>query len=140
MLLNEGKGDDASKLIDRILKEHPKDQATLRLRASLWVESRDTVNLDAAVRDLQFLLKQSPDDRFLMFKLGQATRRKGDLTAAWSQLTQAIDNNSNYLPPRYELAEIALERGQGKQAVQYSSEILKYSLADARARLLHPMG
>jgi len=139
LLLQEGKQDEAANLMEQILKEHPKDQPTLRLRASLWVERGSAANLDAAISDLQALLKQSPDDRFLLLNLGQALRRKGDLDAATAQLLQAMKDRGD-LAPRYELAEIALERGQGKQAVQYSSEILAYSPANGRARLLHAMG
>jgi len=140
LLLNEKKNEEAAQLMDQILKEHPNEPATLRLRASLWIDSGQPAKLDLAIHDLQALLKQSPDDRFLFYKLGQADRRKGDLDGAVAEFLQAIKDRVDVLPPRYELAQIALERGQGKQAVQYAGEVLAVAPNDNTARLLHAMG
>jgi tetratricopeptide (TPR) repeat protein len=138
-LLAQGKKDEASNLIDQILKEQPKDEALLRSRADLWLESGKPENVDKALRDFQALSNAHPEDAFLWFQMAQASRMKGDLETARKRLQEAVNRRRDFVEARYQLAAISLSQHQAGDALQQASEILKLRPNDPRARMLHAM-
>jgi len=139
-LIAQGKREEAARAVEQILKEQPKDDDALQVRATLWLESGKPENVDAASREFQNLLTRHTDDPDLWFKAGKANRVKGDLETARTQFLEAAKRRQDFLPPRYELAEIGLQRQKPNEMLQFASEILSVQPNDQRGRVLHATG
>jgi tetratricopeptide (TPR) repeat protein len=136
LLLAQGKTDDASRLVDRILAENPQDDEARRVRADLWLDSNKAEHLDKALGAFKDLATRHPNDPVLRFHLGRAYRRKGDLESARTEFLAAIRIRKNFLEPRYELVDLDLsERPQ--EARKLADEILAIRPDDRIGRLLH---
>jgi tetratricopeptide (TPR) repeat protein len=139
-LLRQGKRDEAARFAEQVQKEHPKDNAALRLHADILLDSGKPENVATAVREFQALSSQNPSDASLRLQLGRAYRLKGDLEGARTQFLEVTRQRSDLLRARYELADIALIQHRPQEAVQQASEILKTQPNDRRARLLYASG
>jgi tetratricopeptide (TPR) repeat protein len=138
-LLASGKYDDAGRLVQQILKESPKDDVALRVRADLLITAGGAENGTAALAILQGQLNDHPNDinPALRLQLGRAYRLKGDLDSAFAQFSEALRMHRNYLPAQYELAEISLLLRRPAEALAQTNAILALTPKDQRARLLH---
>jgi tetratricopeptide (TPR) repeat protein len=139
-LIAEDKREEALKVVQQILKDQPKDDEALRVRATVWLENGRPENVELAAHAFQDLLTRHADDSSLWFKSGQANRLKGDLEMARTQFFEAIKRSKDFLPPRYELAEISLAQQRPNETVQFASEILLVQPNDRRGRVLHAVG
>jgi tetratricopeptide (TPR) repeat protein len=137
-LLSDKKYEDASRLVQQILKEDPKDEVALRIRADLLITAGGAENATAALALLQDQANQHPNDMnpSLRFQMGRAYRLKGDLDSARAQFSDATRMRRNYAPAQYELAEIGLLQHRPAEALSQSNAILTVSPKDRRARLL----
>jgi tetratricopeptide (TPR) repeat protein len=139
-LLSEGKRDDALQLAGQFQHDNPKDSALLRLHADLLLDSGKSDQAGVAVREFQTLASRNPGDVSLRMQLGRAYRLNGDLAGARSQFLEVIHQHHDLLPPRYQLAEIALLQQRPHEAVQQAGEILSTQPKDRQARLLYSSG
>jgi tetratricopeptide (TPR) repeat protein len=139
-LLSQGKRGEAARLAEQVQKEHPNDNAALRVHADILLASGKRESADAAVREFQALLSQNPTDASVRLQLGRADRLKGDLEGARTQFLEVVRQRSDLLPARYQLADIALFQHRPQEAVQQASEILRTQPNDRRARLLYASG
>jgi tetratricopeptide (TPR) repeat protein len=139
-LLSQGKRDEATRLAEQIKNEHPKDNAALRLHADILLDSGKRGSADAAVQEFEALSSQNPNDASLRLQLGRAYRLKGDLESARTQFLEVTRQRSDFLPARYELADIGLIQHRPQEAVQQAGEILRTQPNDRRARLLYASG
>ena len=135
-LLAQGKKEEASGLIEQILKEQPNDDEVRRLRAGLWLEGDKPANVDKALPELQGLLARHPGDASLWFETGRANQLKGDLETARKQYQEAVNRRKDFVQARYELAALDLNQHRASEALQQSADILSLHPNDARARLL----
>ena len=135
-LLAEGKRDDALQLADSILKDNPKDDDTLRLRADVQLDSAKPENVEAALQTFQALSAKQPNDPVLRFRVGRAYQAKGDLDAALLQFQEAVKRRKDFLAARYEIIDIDLNQGRPSEALQEANDILANRPNDPRARLL----
>jgi tetratricopeptide (TPR) repeat protein len=133
----EGKRDEAVRLADETVKENPKDEEALGLRADLWLETGKPDDLNKALKEFQNLSAQNPSDAILHYQLGRAELLKRDLNSARSQFAEAIRLRSGFIEARYRLAEISLAQHHPSQALQQASDILAYRPNDFQAQLLH---
>lgn len=69
-LLMQQKRADASKVVEAILKDHPKDVDARRVHASLRMESGKPEDLSGAIDEFVPLVKEAPNDPVLRFKFG----------------------------------------------------------------------
>ena len=139
-LIIEGKKDEASTIVEQILKEQPKDEEALRVRATLWLDGGKPENVEAAAREFQGLLRAHADDPTLWYKAGLTNRLRGDAAAARLQFLEAIKRRPDFVPPRYELAEISLAQQKPSETVHFAAEILSFQPNDPRGRVLHATG
>ena len=135
-LVAEGKRQEASGVVDQIVKDNPNNEEARRIQASLLLVSRKPENVAAAEREFQDLSKQNADDASVWLGLAHAEELKGNLDAARRQYLEALKRNKNFLPARYALAEIALVQNQPDQALQQADEILDAQPNAQQARLL----
>jgi tetratricopeptide (TPR) repeat protein len=136
VLVAQGKNDEASKLVDDILRQSPKDTQAQGLRAYLMIESRDPDRVQKAITELQTMVGQTPANAPLRFSLARALWIKGDLTQTRIQLQEAIKHQPNYLPARLMLAEIRLQAREFPAAFQETTDILAQNPRNLQARLM----
>jgi len=136
-LLAQGKMQEASSIIDQTLKEQPKDEGLVRLRADLWLESGKPENVDKALRDFQTLSEAHPEDASLRFQIGQANLLKGDLETARKQFQEAVNRRKDFVQARYQLATISLYQHKASEALEQASQIVSLRPNDTRGRMLH---
>ena len=138
-LLAQGKKGEAFEIVEQILKEQPKDEEARRVRANLWLDSRQPENVEKALSELQALAKLHPEDAALWFRLGEGNLLKGDLDAARSQFQEAVAKRKDFVQARYQLAAVSLSQHRASDALQQTSEILKTQPKDPRVRMLHAL-
>ena len=135
VLLGKGRAEEARKIVEEILKEHPDDADALAVRASVWLGGHDPKRLDSIITDLQTALKQRPEDAELHYNLGRAYAVKGNLKEARAELQKAIRQRVSYLPPRLALADISLKEGVPAEALRFADQVLLRSPGHQVARL-----
>jgi tetratricopeptide (TPR) repeat protein len=136
ILLLQGKKEEAAKLYDSLVKDQPGDKASRTARAALLLEK----DIDAALREFRALVDELPNNALLRYGLGRAYLAKGNVEAARASFREAIRRRRDYLAPRVALAEIALENGLYREAVQYADEILSYQPSHPEGRLFRGAG
>jgi len=139
-LMGQGKKDGAVRLSEQFHKENPGDNAILRVHADVLLDSGRSDQAGVLVSEFQTLLNQNPTDASLRMQLGRAYRLKGDLESARTQFVEVIQQRSDFLAARYELADIGLIQHRPRETVQHATEILKTQPNDRRARLLYARG
>src|SRR5262249_3073691 len=60
--------------------------------------------------------------------------------AARTQFLEAIKRKPDFVPPRYQLAEISLGQQKPKETMQFASEILAVQPNNTQAAILHAVG
>jgi tetratricopeptide (TPR) repeat protein len=133
----EGNRDEAVRLAEETVKENPKDEEALGLRADLWLETGKPDDLNKALQEFKNLSAQNPSDAILHYQLGRAELLKRDLNSARSQFAEAVRLRSGFIDARYRLAEISLTQHHASQALQQASDILSLRPNDLRGRILH---
>jgi tetratricopeptide (TPR) repeat protein len=136
VLLGQGSKDKASPLVDEILKEAPQDEEALRIRAGLRLDGGQPGLVRAAVEDYKWLLQKHNNDPNLHNAMGRARERTGEFAMAKAEFREAIRLQTNYLPPRLGLIEIAFAEHKLDEAVRLSDEILSLQPTNTQARLL----
>ena len=131
-----GKYDEALRMAEEVLKEDPNEHDALRVHANLLLKSGKPESVDRAEQEFLALSKETPADASVWFGLGEAKRLKGDLDGARAQYLQALGEQKDYLPARYELADVGLMSQRFQEALQQANEILKARPDDNRAKLL----
>jgi tetratricopeptide (TPR) repeat protein len=137
-MLVASKYDDATRLVDQILKEDPTDEVALRMRADLLINTGKPENGAAAVEILQNLMNshRNETDPVLRLNLGRAYRLKGDLGAARAEFEEAVRERKDFAAAQFELGRIYLARRQPTEALQAANAAVALRPTDRRARLL----
>jgi tetratricopeptide (TPR) repeat protein len=125
--VTQGKGEQASHVVDEILKQEPEEAAASAVKATLLLSTRNPDNVAKAIAILQPVLAKNPDNAPLHFTMGRVLRAKGDLDGARGEFQQAIEKRPGYVEPRLALAELSQERGDYRSALRYSTEILAFN-------------
>jgi len=137
-MLAASKYDDATSLVNQILKEDPKDEIALRLRADLLINTHKPENAAAALQILQNLLNSHPNepDAALRLNLGRAYVLKGDLNAARAEFEEALRVRKDFAEAQYELGKLDLVHHRPTDALQAANAAVALRPSDRRARLL----
>jgi len=136
-LVADGRREEASQVVEQILRDDPKNEEARRIQAGLLLVSGKSNNIATAEHEFQDLSKDNANDAAVWLGIARAEELKGDLNAARLHYLEAVNKRKNYLPARYALAEIGLIQERPDQTLQQSEEILKINPSDPRARLLH---
>jgi tetratricopeptide (TPR) repeat protein len=130
-LLAQGRRDEALALLEKVLKQYPKDPLALAQRASLWLDMGNPSGLANTVRELESTVSVLPPNAVLRYQLGRAYFAKGDLEQARTQFQAAVDIQADYLDPRRALIEINLKKLEWALALRLADETLAH-LKEAR--------
>jgi tetratricopeptide (TPR) repeat protein len=134
--LAQGKGEQASQVVDEILKQEPGEAAASAVKATLLLSTRTAENVTRAIALLQPVLAKNPDNAVLHFTMGRVLVAKGDPDGARGEFQQAIQKRPPYLEPRIALAELSQARGDYASALRYTTEILSVNPRLPAIRLL----
>jgi tetratricopeptide (TPR) repeat protein len=133
----EGKTNDASQLVNEILKQDPKDSQAIAMRSALLLKTGSPDQIKLAVADLQGLVVKNPGNAASRFQLGQALVASGQKEAAKIQLEEAKKIDPSMVPPRLLLAQLYGEKQDNARVLAEAEEVLKMQPGNYQARLLH---
>ncbi len=136
VLIAQNKHDQASRLLEQVLEERPKDEAAQAMRAALLLESGDPKQVRQAVTDLQTAVGQQPSNPVLRFNLGRALLMQNQTEQARVQFQEALKLRPEYTPARLALAQIYVSRREFASAIQEASTSLNSDPGSLQARLI----
>jgi tetratricopeptide (TPR) repeat protein len=139
LLLTQGKLEEARKVVEEILDEHPKDSEALAMRGALLLDSGDRKQLQSAISELQDAVTRMPNNPVVRFNLGRAHWAQGDLDQARTQFESAVSVRADYLAPRLALGQIQLLKGEHAAALQTANQTLALSGTNQPALLMRAL-
>jgi tetratricopeptide (TPR) repeat protein len=131
-----GKNPEANALLAAVLKDNPKDNDAIAMRAALMLTTGNRDQINAAANDLQGLVTKNPQNHLLRFNLARAMLAKGDVEAARLQLEEAIKLRPDFLVAREVLGRIYLAKGDFARALKSSDEIIGIDRNNLAAHLI----
>jgi tetratricopeptide (TPR) repeat protein len=143
VLGTEGKHDEATKIVDALLKQDPKDSDVIAMHATLLLQTGDPKQIKTVINELQPLVSKTPKNATLHYNLGRAYMATSDsqnLDQARIHFQEAIKLEPRYLPAKLALAELQMAHGENAPAVQTAEEILKADPTNLPAHLLRSNG
>ncbi len=135
LLATTGRNADANQLLASILKDNPKDNDAIAMRAALMLQTGDLTQITQATNDLQSLVAKTPENHLLRFNLARAYLAKNDPEQARLQLEAAIKIRPDFLVARNMLARIYLRKGDNAKALKEADDIIALNKDDVAARL-----
>lgn len=127
---------EANQLLATILKENPKDNDAIAMRAALQLQTGNLDQISLAANDLQALVTKSPKNHLLRFNLARALAAKGQIDAARLQLEEAVKLRPDFLMARQLLSRIYAVKGDYGSALKAAEEILAQDPNNLAAHLL----
>ncbi len=127
---------DAVRLVEEILKENPKDNDAVAMRASLSLQSGTKDQVDSAVSDLQTAVSRAPQNHVMRLNLAKAHLARGDGDQARVQLVEALKIRPDFQIAKMLLAQIFMQKQEFGKALEYANQILAYDPNEVRGRLL----
>jgi tetratricopeptide (TPR) repeat protein len=143
VLGTEGKRDQASKIVDALLKQDPKDSDVIAMHATLLLQSGDPKKIKTVISELQPLVSKTPKNATLHYNLGRAYMATSDsqnLDQARIHFQEAIKLEPRYIPAKLALAELQMAHGENASAVQTAEEIIKADPTNLPAHLMRSNG
>jgi tetratricopeptide (TPR) repeat protein len=119
-----GRKSEGRQTVDLILKDDPKNNAALSMRAGLQLDSGDDKQAQSAINDLQTLIGRQPTNPVIRYNLARAYQTRGDLPAAKIQYQEAAKRRG-FLAAQIGLAQVNLALGDYSHAVESADESLK---------------
>jgi len=117
---------EAMQTIESILKDDPKNNGALSMRAGLQLDSGDDKQTQSAINDLQTLIGRQPNNPVIRYNLARAYQSRGEqyLPAAKIQYQEAA-KRSGFLAAQIGLAQVNLALGDYSHAVESADQSLK---------------
>jgi tetratricopeptide (TPR) repeat protein len=131
--VRQGKLVEASDVNDQILKENPKDNDALGVKATLLLYKGETA---AALPGLQQAVTRMPDNFVARYNLGRAYFLHNDVEHARQEFQKAIELRPNYILPRLALANLQLVRSEFEAAFHTAEDILANDKNNVTAKLI----
>jgi tetratricopeptide (TPR) repeat protein len=132
----QGRGDEARRVADEILKEQPGDLDATTLEAAWLISTGKPEDTAKALSLVQPLVTKNPENAALHFTLGRSLVAKGEASAARTEFLAAAQKNRNFIEPRLALAEMGERQGDYRTVLRYANEILALNSNLRRVRVL----
>ncbi|MFN8941886.1 MAG: tetratricopeptide repeat protein, partial [Acidobacteriota bacterium] len=127
---------DAMRLVEELLKEDPKDNEALAMRASMSLQGGSKEQVDKAVLDLQSAVSRAPQNHVMRMNLAKAHLARGEGDQARVQLQEALKLRPDFQIAKILLAQIALQKLDFAKALEYANQVLAFDPNEFRGRLL----
>ena len=131
-----GKNAEANQLLASILKDNPKDNDAIAMRAALMLQTGNRDQINQAANDLQSLVTKTPDNHLLRYSLARAELSKGDVERARLELEAAIKIRPDFIVAREFLARIYLAKNDSAKALKEADEIVALNRTDLQGHLI----
>ncbi|MDR3416939.1 MAG: tetratricopeptide repeat protein [Nevskia sp.] len=113
LMLQRNDGKRAQALIDEVLKENPRDNDALLIRAHMALERGD---LNTAITDLRTVLHDRPNAAPVLRLLAKAHLQNGEPALAEESLRAAVQASPDDVDSRFDLAQVLEQTGKMDQA------------------------
>ena len=113
VLLRTGRAEEGRTLVDEVLKESPRDNEALVMRANIALGRGDA---PGAIADLRAVLRDQPGSQPLLRALSQAYEINGDATLAEETLRSAVQASPRNLESRMALAQYLIKAERPDEA------------------------
>jgi len=137
------KFNEANSLIDQVVKEDSKNNEAVGMRAALQVNSGDPAKIDAAISDLQSMVRRNPDNGVMHYELARAylakaekTNRVDQVDLARIELETTIKQRPDIQAARLFLAQIQVKRNEFGKAVVTAEEVIATNPANLQAHMI----
>jgi tetratricopeptide (TPR) repeat protein len=143
VLGTEGKQDEATKIVNALLKQDPKDADVIAMHATLLLQTNDPKQIKTVIAELQPLVSKTPKNVALQFNLGRAymaASESQNLDQARIHFQEALKVEPRYTPARMAMGELQLARGENASAVQTAEGILQSDPTNLPAHLMRTNG
>lgn len=136
VMIAQGKTTEANQLVAEVLKDNPKDDAALAMRASLALRAGSREQVQAALNDLQSLVSTNQNNHVLRFEYARALLIKGDMDQARVQLQEAIKLRPDFVLAKLALAQVFVAKSDFPKAMETANDVLKFDPNNVPAKLL----
>jgi tetratricopeptide (TPR) repeat protein len=143
VLGTEGKHDQATKIVNDLLKQDPKDSDVIAMHATLLLQTGDSRQIKTVISELQPLVSKPPPNPTLHYNLGRAymaASESQNLDQARIQFQEAVKIAPRYTPAKLALGELQMARGENSSAVQTAEEVLQSDPTNLPAHLMRANG
>jgi Flp pilus assembly protein TadD len=143
VLGTQGKYDQASKIIETLLKDDPKDPEATAMHATVLLQTGDRKQAKTIIGELQPLVAKMPNNASLHYNLGRAYLAAGDtqsLDQGRLQFLEALKLEPRFVPARLALAQLELARGESAKSAQTAEEILRMDPTNLTAMVVEAAG
>lgn len=140
MQFYQGQPKEALQAMEDIVKDDPKDNNSLALRAAMQLQSGDADKSNAAINDLQGLLSRIPQNPAVRYNLARAYQARGDLDAARVQYAEAIKQRPGFIAALIGLGQVALLKQDFGRAIESADSVLRIEPKNIPARVIKVNG
>ena len=124
VLVAERKTDAANALIEEVLKENPRQQEALLIRAALALDSKEP---DRGIVDLRTLLKDDPGYVKAHRLKARAHLLKNEISLARQSLENAVQASPQEADANIELVQLLVNTGELDEAVTVLERMLRFT-------------
>lgn len=133
---NTGQNADAKQLLAAILKDNPKDNDAIGMRAALMVTTGDPKEISTAANDLQSLVTKTPGNHLLRYNLAKALIAEDQKDQAQIQLEEAIRLRPDFIPARELLSRLYLAQHDNAKALKSAEDLIAIDSSNLQAHLV----
>lgn len=134
--MEQGRIQDAIRLLDTILKEFPDDFAAQSARASLRMATGSPEELNQGLETFKSLAARNPDDEQVRLLLARAYRAVGQTEQARNTLLGLLKKNPRHREAVREMADVAIRAARADEALQYADRLVESQPKDVSSRLV----
>ncbi len=127
---------DANQLLATILKDNPKDNDAIAMRAALMVTTGNRDQISVAANDLQSLVTKTPGNHLLRYNLAKALIAKGEAAQAQIQLEEAIKLRPDFVAAHELLSRLYLARGDSAKSLKAADDLIALDPNNLQAHLV----
>ncbi len=133
LLLSNNKPEEASKLNDEVLAQHPKDAGALIIRASIL---NSQSKFSEAARLLEDAVKDVPENAYAHYQLGVALSRTGNAKRAEQEWFQAAKLAPDMIEAQVALGQVALSTDDSTLLRDTANTLIRNNSSDPRGYIL----
>jgi len=132
----QSKTAEALQLAEAVVKDDPKSNEALSMRASLQLQFGSKENKQGAISDLQTLLGRVPDNVVVRYNLARAYQSKGEIEAARVQYEEVMKLRKDFYPAYIGAGQVYLAKRDYGKAISSAEEVLKAQPKNLQARVI----